>query len=109
MATRDHKARTRPSVPADGTLTDSYVDPSYFDEVPVTPHPCEPLDIALAILTLARLRRDCEHYRRELARSGRAGPLDQLFSADVTAALSIAIGGLERMAFEHEHVPTVNA
>lgn len=68
MAVRDHTVRTRPSVPPDGTLTSP---PGYLRHVgatwPSSVHPSLRADIALALLTLNRLRYDSERCHKARA------------------------------------------
>ncbi|WP_109123967.1 hypothetical protein [Dyella sp. C11] len=109
MAIRDHTARARPSFPDDDTLTEPPGSP-FSPGLPVEALlPYDPVDTALAVLTLVRLRRNSDRYRKARVWGFPVKPLQYPLSAEVTAALSIAIHCLERAAFGHGHVPTVNA
>lgn len=68
MAIRDHTARVRPSVPADDTLTGppDALPPARVAWPEASPRGTR-ADIALALLTLSRLRHDSERWRKAQA------------------------------------------
>ena len=109
MAISDHTSRVRPSVPADDTL------PSPPDALPPArvawPEASPPstrADIALAVLTLTRLRHDSEQWRKAQARGFPARSLVWPLSEVETARLGIAIECLQQYARLFGHVPRVS-
>ena len=106
MATHDHTVRARPSFPDDDTLTELPSASPSADKAGLPPQSSDRIDTAIAVLTLVRLRTDSERYRKARLWGFPAKPLDYPLSAEVTAALTIAIRCLEQAAFGHEHVST---
>ena len=109
MAIRNHTGRIRSSVPPDDTLTPPPHDPSSTSvEWPETsPHRARG-DIALAVLTLTRLRLDSEQCRHAQARGFPGRPLPWPLPVAVTASLGTAIHCLQQYARLLGDEPRVN-
>jgi len=99
MATRDHTARFCRSVPADVPLTGS---PDDLRPRSVTPSEASPRStratIALAVLTLTRLRHDSEQAREAQARGFPVRSLMWPLSEVETTRLGIAVQCLQQYA-----------
>ena len=108
MATRDHTARIRSSVPPDDTLTPPLGGPSSTAAAwPETlRHGTRSArgDIALAVLALTRLRLDSEQCRNAQARGFPGRPLP----VAVSASLGTAIHCLQQYARLLADEPRVN-
>jgi len=108
MANRDHTVRARPSFPDDGNLTASSGHPPATASAEIPELPCDPLDAALAVLALARLRNNRDRYLAAVALGLPTKPVDWPLSEEFREALKTAIRCLEHVVAEHGHVPTVN-
>ena len=99
MAIRDHTSRVRPSVPADHTLTGppDALPPARV-AWPETSYGSARADIALAVLTLTRLRRDSEQWRRTQMRGFRVRSLARPLSEAESICLDAAVQCLLRYA-----------
>lgn len=92
MAIRDHTAGIRSSVPADHTLTGppDALPPARVAWPEASPRSTR-ADIALAVLTLSRLRHDSEQWRKAQARGFPArslvGPLSEAESISLGTAV----------------------
>jgi hypothetical protein len=92
MAIRDHTVRIRSSVPPDDTLTPPPSDPSSTPVAwPDTLRHSTRGDIALAVLTLTRLRVDSEQCRHAQARGFPGRALPWPLPVAVTASLGEAV------------------
>ena len=99
MAIRDHTVRIRSSVPPDDTLTPPLGGPSSTAVAwPETLRHSTRGDIALAVLTLTRLRLDSEQCRNAQARGFPGRPLPWPLPVAVTASLATAIHCLQQYA-----------
>jgi len=99
MATHDHTGRIRSSVPPDDALTPPPDDsPSTAAAWPDTLRHSTRGDIALAVLTLTRLRIDSEQCRHAQARGFPGRPLPWPLPVAVTASLGTAIHCLQQYA-----------
>jgi len=105
MATRDHTGRIRASVPPDDTLTLPAGDPS---STAVALRHGTRGDIALAVLTLTRLRVHSEQCRHAQARGFPGKPLPWPLPVTVTASLGTAIDCLQQYARLLGDEPRVN-
>lgn len=109
MAIRDHKARVRPSVPADGTLTGP---PDALPPARVAwfkaPSRSTRSDIALAVLTLTRLRHDSERWRKTQMRGYRSRSLARPLSEAECTRLDAAVQCLLQYARLLGHAPPVS-
>ena len=109
MAIRDHTVRIRSSVPPDDTLTPPPRDPSCTAAaLPETLRHATRGDIALAVLTLTRLRLDSEQCRNAQARGFPGRPLPWPLPVAVTASLGTAIRCLQQYARLLGDEPRVN-
>ncbi|WP_130618990.1 hypothetical protein [Dyella amyloliquefaciens] len=108
MATHDHTVRIRPSVSPGGILTPPSGDPPRTGVAgPETFRRTARGDIALALLTLTRLRHDSEQCRRARARGFPGTSLEWPLSTAATASLGVAIHGLRQYASLLGHEPRV--
>ena len=109
MATRDHTVRIRSSVPSDDTLTPPPRDPSSTAVAwpEILGHGTRG-DIALAVLTLTRLRVDSEQCSHAQARGFPGRPLPWPLPVAVTASLGTAIHCLQQYARLLGDEPRVN-
>jgi len=109
MAIRDHTVRIRSSVPPDDTLTPPPRDPSSTEEAwPETRRHSTRGDIALAVLTLTRLRLDSEQCRHAQARGFPGRALPWPLPVAVTTSLGMAIHCLQQYARLLSDEPRVN-
>jgi len=109
MATRDHTARFRSSIPPDDTLTPPPGDsPSTAVAWPEALRHSTRGDIALAVLALSRLRADSEQCRIVQARGFPGRPLPWPLPVAVTASLGTAIHCLQQYALLLGDEPRVN-
>jgi hypothetical protein len=109
MAIRDHTVRIRSSVPPNDTLTPPpHVPPSTAVARPETLRHSTRGDIALAVLTLTRLRLDSEQCRHAQARGFPGRRLPWPLPVAVTASLGTAIHCLQQHARLLGDEPRVN-
>jgi len=109
MAIHDHTVRIRSSVPPDDTLTPQPDDPpSTAVAWPEILRHGTRGDIALAVLTLTRLRVDSEQCRHAQARGFPGRALPWPLPVAVTASLSTAIHCLQQYARVLGDEPQVN-
>jgi len=109
MATHDHTARIRPSVPP---VSAPCPPPDAPQSTPVawpeTPRDGTRGDIALAVLALTRLRLDSEQCRKAQARGFPGRPLLWPLPVATTASLGTAIHCLQQYARLLSDEPRVN-
>jgi len=112
MATRDHTVGIRSSVPPDDTFTPPLGDAARTRTVwPETLRLSTPRtrgDIALAVLTLTRLRVDSKQCRHSQARGFPGRPLPWPFPVSIRASLDTAIHCLQWVARRLGDEPGVN-
>jgi hypothetical protein len=110
MAIRDHTAGVRPSVPADHALTGppDAVPPARVAWPEASPRSTR-ADIALAVLTLTRLRHDSEQCRKAQARGFPCRSLVWPLSAAETTSLGTAVECLQQYARLLGHEPRVSS
>ena len=108
MAIRDHKARARPSVPPDGTLTASSGRPHAAGAQGTPRRLSFPLDPALASYALTRLRIDMEAHRAAEASGRTVKPLQWPLCSEFIACLTTAIHCLDHFAGLLGHEPPVS-
>ncbi|WP_130621061.1 hypothetical protein [Dyella amyloliquefaciens] len=109
MATHDHTGRIRPFVPPASTLPPPSDDLSRVRVTwPDSPRHSTRGDIALAVLSLTRLRYDSEQCRKAQARGFPGRPLEWPLPVALTASLGTAIHCLQQYASLLGHDSRVN-
>jgi len=93
LATHDHKAGLRPSLPRDGSQAPSPHDPNLPGFVPTPPY--DPQTTALRVLTYLRDRLE---QREWLVITGMPGEPVESLTSEVSAALDVAVHCIELSA-----------